>query len=101
MLGVSDEVMVLMKKPATEKEPHILREFDKVIHESLMGDSLHKTNISALDAIALSINGIVNSFAPDSLFLWLRNTLTMATSDALFGSKNPLKTNPSLVDSLW
>lgn len=101
MLGVSDEVMVPMAKPATEKEPHMLREFVKVIHESLIGESLHKTNIAALGGIAASINGIEKCFAPDSLFLWLRDTLTLATSDALFGSRNPLKTNTSLIDSLW
>ncbi|CAG8982251.1 hypothetical protein HYALB_00004485 [Hymenoscyphus albidus] len=101
MLNVSDATISLLKIPAGEKEASMLRESSKAIHESLTGENLHRTNLKALESISLIINGIDGCFTSDSLFRWLRLTLTLATSDALYGSQNPFRINKSLIESLW
>lgn len=58
-------------------------------------------NESALNGVAIEINGLGKIFETKSLYYWLRNTMTVATCDALLGSHNLLKTGSDLVDALW
>ncbi|KAH6716877.1 cytochrome P450 [Leptodontidium sp. 2 PMI_412] len=96
MLALSEEVMV----PIRDK-PDFIPGMVKEIHSSMLGEHLHKMNKDALNNVALTINGLADTFKPDSLFLWIRETLTMATCNTLLGSHNPLKDDMGLVDALW
>ncbi|KUJ10373.1 cytochrome P450 [Mollisia scopiformis] len=101
MLGVSDETMVPVSFAGDEKNPSFLSEFVKEIHNAMSGQYLHKMNADALNGVAVSINGLGKTFETESLFYWLRKTMTVATADALFGSHNPVKSDSDLVQALW
>lgn len=72
-----------------------------VIHKSLTGDNVLRMNVQALADIADAINGVrpgVDLEVPD-VFEWLRNTVTVATTNALFGKNNPYGLEDA--DSFW
>jgi hypothetical protein len=95
ILGISDDTMGNVKRPG------FMAGFHKAVHAALVNEHLHKMNAVMLNEIATFVNGIDGVFEVDSLYLWIRSTLTMATSNMLLGSHNPLKRDPTLVDSLW
>lgn len=101
MVGVSDATMGPIKNiPKDEKEPSCLRDFVKEIHGAMLGEHLHHMNAEALSQVANTLNDI-DTIQPESLFIWLRTMLTLATCNALMGSHSPFKIDPTLVDSLW
>ena len=101
MLGVSDETMAPIKNiPADENAPSFMREFIREIHTAMMGEYLHKMNTSTLNKVAAALNSI-DVIQPESLYLWLRQMLTLATCNALLGDRSPFIANPGLVDDLW
>ena len=101
MLGVSDKTMGPIKNiPADEKAPSFLREFVREIHTAMMGEHLNKMNASALNQVASTLNSL-DVIKPESLYLWLRQMLTLATCNALLGNHSPFIDNPGLVDELW
>jgi hypothetical protein len=101
MLGISDEGMMPFRAAAVDGQPTFMDGVIKAIHTSMMGDHLLKMNADALRLMAVSINQIGESKELDSLYLWLRQVLSMATCTALLGSHNPMIEDPSLVDALW
>ncbi|KAH7383684.1 cytochrome P450 [Cadophora sp. MPI-SDFR-AT-0126] len=96
MLDLPEEVMVPVRDI-----PSFIPEVVKEIHGSMLGEHLYKMNADALNNVAVTINGLSATFKADSLYLWIRETLTMATCNTLLGSHNPLKDDLSLVDALW
>jgi hypothetical protein len=101
MLGVSDATMVPIKFAGDEKQPGFLDVFVREIHGAMVGEHLHKMNTDALREVASALNGLEKTFEPSSLYLWLREMMTIATCNALLGSHNPMIKDPSLIDSLW
>lgn len=94
-LTYMQEVMVAVRGP------NFIPDIVKGIHSSMLGEHLYKMNADALNNVAVTINSLSDTFKPDSLYLWIRETLTMATCNTLLGSHNPLKDDLSLVDDLW
>lgn len=101
MLGVSDETMVPVRFAGDEKNPSFLSEFVHEIHGAMVGEHLHRMNADALNGVASTINGLGKSLEIDSLYYWVRNTMTVATCDALLGVHNPVKVGSELVQALW
>jgi hypothetical protein len=57
-------------------------------------------NAKLLSEVAESLSNIPDVFEPDSLYLWLRKTFTLAVTPALFGEHNPFLIDQQLVDAL-
>lgn len=95
MLAISDETMGFIRKQ------DFLPEVTKQVHSSMLRDHVHRMNVNALDDLAQCMNAAGTTLELDSLYLWLRDILTMATCHALFGSRNPLRAEPSLQDAVW
>jgi hypothetical protein len=72
-----------------------------VIHNSLNGQSLHRLNVRVLEKIATGINDIPPSSSLDipNVYLWLRNLVSHATMEGLYGKNNPM--NQEAIDCLW
>jgi len=101
LFGLSNETMQRFKTPAIEERPSFLNAAITAMHTAMIGEHLHKMNARALGDVAASINKIGSEFETQSLYLWLRSMMTIATASSLFGSHNPVRSDPSLVDSLW
>lgn len=72
------------------------------IKAAMQGDNLFNMNAKALGYIAGKLNEIDNDGERvGNLYTWLRDFMTMATAEGIYGRENPLKKDPGLVDALW
>jgi len=62
--------------------------------------ALNSMNVKLLSEVAESLRNIPDVFEPDSLYLWLHKTFTLAVTSALFGEHNPFLIDQQLVDAL-
>lgn len=95
LLGVSDAEFATM--------PAMIHTFAKEISAGMVGDHLRSINLRALDYIARELNGVEKgSFRQvDNLWMWARDLLTMATTEALYGKENPFRVHEGMVQDLW
>ena len=74
----------------------------KHTRDALRGPKLLPLKNATLSCIADALNSTAGDGldVPD-LYLWIRELLTVATSDGVYGNDNPIRKNPSLIDALW
>ncbi|KAM3078289.1 hypothetical protein ACMFMF_004692 [Clarireedia jacksonii] len=65
------------------------------------GPSLLELNKGVLDRVANSLNELGVNEEGIMLYKWTRDILTLATSASLYGPRDPVNADHSLVDSLW
>lgn len=93
----------------TDESKHALREGGAVAEilrqtpSSMAGQNLYRMNLRALVYVAERINAIgEDGLAIENVYLWLRDMMTMATAEALYGRReNPLAKDASLMDTFW
>lgn len=74
----------------------------KSMYEALApGPSLLDMNARVLSSAARFLNTIDAEEQPRSLYRWMRDSLTLATADAIYGRQNPVEDDPKLIDNLW
>jgi hypothetical protein len=85
MFDVKPRAMEIISRPLVFKE--LLR----VISTTLMGDSLAKLNVAALETMMATLNSIESgkSLVVSDTHLFLRSSLIYATTTSLFGGKSP------------
>jgi hypothetical protein len=82
--------------------PSFLNENHDVMYKTLSpGPGLLELNSGVLNLLAFSVNELGSEVLEISLYKWMRDLLTLATSSALYGPHDPLHSDPSLVDALW
>lgn len=88
--------------PKNDKEICYINEMHKVYHEPMQpGPDLQQTNAAMLRQVSKFMNEVGPKYERKALYTWLRDSFTVATSIALFGSRNPFPSDPSLSDALW
>lgn len=97
------EVLISDETQRKMKETRLVPDFFAVLHPAMTGDHIHRMNATALNCIAKDINSIGegNNMEHANLWLWLRDVVTMATAEALYGPDNPMRQEPSLLNDLW
>jgi hypothetical protein len=79
-----------------------LNEHHKLMIEALSpGTGLSELNKGVLDKVAEHLNVIDGEEKKVGLYRWVRDVLTLATADALYGSHDPMNADYSLIDNLW
>lgn len=79
----------------------ILPTYFKSIYEGTTAKHIHQLNITSLKHVSLHINAIgKDGFDAPNIYLWLRNLMTVATCEALFGPRNPIRSD-ELVEDVW
>ncbi|KAE9372552.1 cytochrome P450 [Stipitochalara longipes BDJ] len=102
LLGVSDKVMEpTRRKPENAKAPSFVQQVIKEIYTSLSGGSLVHMNLNTLNSFASVLNSIHDTTLVEGLYVWLRSTLTLATTNSMFGAYNPMRLQPHLIDFYW
>jgi len=102
LLGVSDKVMEPTRRQQQDpKAPSFVQQVIKEICVSLSGQALVDMDLCTLNGFASMLNGINETFSVDALYFWLRSTLTLATTNTLFGSHNPMRSQPDLGGLYW
>lgn len=100
------QTMLEMKEESYRRfreKPEIVVEFFDALHVTVRGEPLHRMNANALNFISSRLDTMQGNggVRVDNFFLWLREIMTLATTTALLGEKNPLMHNRELVDHLW
>lgn len=82
-------------------ETNILPEYFKSIYEGTTAQHIHQLNVTSLRHVSQHINGIgKDGFVAPNIYLWLRDLMTVATCEALFGPNNPIRSQ-ELVEDIW
>ncbi|KAM4064978.1 cytochrome p450 [Hirsutella rhossiliensis] len=98
MLGMKEESYNRFRE-----KPEIVVEFFDALHVTVRGEPLHRMNANALNFISSRLDAMKGDgeVRVDNFFLWLREIMTLATTTALLGKKNPLLHDRELIDHLW
>ncbi|KAK1757983.1 25-hydroxycholesterol 7-alpha-hydroxylase [Echria macrotheca] len=96
MTDVGDKAMKIYEDPA------FFSRWLKIVYSSLTGPHLLAVNSAALRVVVNELNElpVAGVDVPD-LFLWARDLISLASTTALFGDKNPWKLDPRLLDAYW
>jgi len=79
-----------------------LNENHKIMVETLSpGAGLSELNTGVVNKLADFLNAISEDGEKFGLYRWIRDGLTLATSDALYGPHDPVNADHRLIDSLW
>ncbi|CZT49275.1 related to cytochrome P450 8B1 [Rhynchosporium secalis] len=79
-----------------------LNEHHRIMVESLApGLGLSELNRGVLERVAASLNAVNREGETGGLYRWVRDVLTLATADVLYGPQSPVNNDHSLVDNLW
>ncbi|KAM0431294.1 hypothetical protein ACHAPT_005265 [Fusarium lateritium] len=96
-LALSDEASKIVR------ETNLVPDFFSVITKSMAGEHTHRMNANALRYVSKELEALGGSEPSKvpNLFLWVRDLMTIATTEALYGPDNPIKGRPDLLEDLW
>ncbi|KAH7009626.1 cytochrome P450 [Ilyonectria destructans] len=86
------------------QETTLVPEFFSVIHPAMTGAHLHRMNATALNYVSNELHAIGSggeALEVINLYQWVRDLMTLATTEALYGPDNPIKKHSGLVQDLW
>lgn len=98
-LGFNNETLKLL-----QNDTSLIPEFFEGIHVAMTAKYLHRMNANALSYISDSLNGLCKGGEPyecTNFFIWVRDLMTMATAEALYGPGNPFRKDASLMRDTW
>ncbi|KAG5746359.1 hypothetical protein H9Q70_010950 [Fusarium xylarioides] len=98
------ELLISNETAKKLKTTSLVPDFFAAIHPAMTGDHLHRMNANALNYVSkelATIGDAESSLKSSNLWLWLRDLITLATSEAMYGPENPIRENTSLIEDLW
>ncbi|KAK1980431.1 cytochrome P450 [Colletotrichum cereale] len=101
MIGFGPNLMDLFHHPPTDGSVAWIDDQHPAFAPLAPGPDLQEMNTCALNKISKTINAIGADFETKKLYLWLRDSFTMATVASLFGDKNSLTADPALSQNFW
>lgn len=101
LLGISNKIMEPTRRKLNTNSPRFVHQVIQEIHTSLTGKALTELSLHTLNSFVPAVNNISSPCTIQSLYIWLRSTLTMATTDSLFGLHNPMRSDPKIIHSYW
>ncbi|KAJ8126329.1 hypothetical protein O1611_g7309 [Lasiodiplodia mahajangana] len=91
VLGVSKATNEIIIRDATSHKGYLMS-FSKYIHPTLStGSGLHGMNRRSMQVMTESLNTLAGKEKTVALFQWIRHELLMATTEAVYGPKNPFR----------
>lgn len=96
-------LMGLEKKSVDIARDGMLTELMHITKPMLAGESLARISATVLNYDATVLNNIRKGkgYEIPDLYDWVQTTVTLATTEAFYGSANPLQRDRSLVDDVW
>lgn len=95
LAGISDKCKAVLTGPELRDS------YTHAFTTSLSRENLLEMNVSALRVATEELDKLPNELLVDNFCLWLRDLMTLATTTALFGSKNPFLGDPDIVAGFW
>ena len=103
LMGASNEAMEIVKQPpAVEGGESYMNEAHKVMFEGLASPrELLKMEKYGFAQLSRELNNPEVDGLEIKWYNWVRNVVTRAAADAVYGPENPVARDPSLIDRLW
>lgn len=79
---------------------YVIDVHDRIVASLAPGMDLQQTTKAMLSHLSVYFEAITTDVELD-LFLWIRNTVTLCSTRALYGSQNPFDKDPKFVNSFW
>lgn len=99
--GISDQAMSERVKKGSNT---YTSEAMAGIKTGLMAPALYRTNDALLSYVASQLNAIGaggEGLHLPSIWIWMRDMMSMATMEAFFGRDNPFRADPTSLESIW
>ncbi|KAJ0359266.1 hypothetical protein COL154_008410 [Colletotrichum chrysophilum] len=96
-LGFDNDTLKILR------DSTLMPEFFDGIHAGMTPTNVRRMNANALRYVAKVLEDIPagEAFETTNFFLWVRNLMTLATAEALYGPANPLAKDASLMEEVW
>ncbi|KAH8657754.1 cytochrome P450 [Xylariales sp. PMI_506] len=101
VVGYGPNLNQLLRHPPTDGSISWLNDQHKRYDVLSLGPGLYAMNVRVLESLSGVLNQLGSAFETKQLYLWLRDTFSVATTAALFGLDNPLIQDPTLLKNLW
>ncbi|KAI3538710.1 hypothetical protein CABS01_13298 [Colletotrichum abscissum] len=101
MVGLGPNVMDLFHNPPSDGSVSWIEDQHPSFAPLAPGPDLQEMNTYVLNKISETINSIGPDYETKKLYMWFRDSFTMATVGSLFGDKNSLMQDPTLSKNLW
>jgi hypothetical protein len=103
VMDVKWDIMEIIKKPAeVEGGESYLNDVHRAMHDGLASpQALLDMERDSFRTIAMYFNQIGTDGIEVKWYRWLRDTISRAAADAMFGPDNPVANDPSLIDAVW
>lgn len=98
------EVSLTHKYAQILRKSNFVPEYFESIHSSMTGNHLLRMNTHALEFIAGRLKNVGaggEALVLPNFYIWVRDFMTAATTEALFGSNNPFLAEPGLLEDIW
>jgi hypothetical protein len=102
-MDVTGETLEIIKKPpVVEGGESYLNDIHRAMYDGLASpQALLDMERDSFRAIAIYFNEIGSDGLKVKWYRWLRDTISRASADAMYGPENPVADDPSLIDSVW
>ena len=96
LLGLSDKSLEISRDGMLAELMHVTKPI-------LAGEALARINATVLNHAAIELNEMRERemYEVPDLYEWVKTTATLATTEALYGSANPLVRDKGLRDDVW
>ncbi|KAH7014196.1 cytochrome P450 [Microdochium trichocladiopsis] len=102
MFGATKESTDILRSHVGSEDHNLTEQVMAAIKPAMMGQNLLRMNLSALNYVADQLNAVGDGeLNVDNVYMWLRELMTMATAEGLYGHQNPLREQPELSHHLW
>ncbi|KAF9873733.1 prostacyclin synthase [Colletotrichum karsti] len=82
-------------------DPTFYGTYVKIVWDGMAGNSLLQLNVSVIDNVAKALKRLEASIEVENLYEWNRKLFTVASTNSLYGSKNPFGQDETLVEAYW
>jgi hypothetical protein len=106
LLEFTDKIFAVDKETIEKlSKPGMIANFNRSFAPSMEARHLRAMNVNALNDLAKPLNAVKpgreNAFVADNSYLYFRDSITRATTKALFGVHDPFSLDESLIQHLW
>jgi hypothetical protein len=71
-----------------------------VIQKTMLGEGLNEMNARMIGYMKVAIDGLDQQSDPIALHSWIKHAITIASSDAMYGPRNPYR-EPEVEKAFW
>lgn len=103
VMDIQGKYLEIIKKPLeVEGGENYMADIHKAMYDALASpQALLDMERDAFGLLAKYLNGIATDGVETKWYRWIRDVISSAAADAMYGPDNPVTQDPSLIDTVW